>query len=101
MFSYNFENHKFSKIFFNIIRLQSIFLIIVVIIFVSNVLPGSLSPKLYDSVMHNNANGYSLMKWANSKLPQDSIVLSTHSSVSLLNVKSCLFKSNSLKNDLI
>jgi hypothetical protein len=88
MFSYNFKNHKFSKIFFNIIRLQSIFLIIVVIIFVSNVLPGSFSLKLYDSVMHNNANGYSLMKWANSKLSQDSVVLSTHSSVSLLNVKS-------------
>ena len=38
--------------------------------------------------MHNNANGYSLMMWANSELSNNSVVLSTHDSISLINKKS-------------
>ena len=35
-----------------------------------------------------NTNGYSLMTWANTELTVDSVVLSTHDSISLLNNKS-------------
>ena len=38
--------------------------------------------------MKNNANGYELMKWANSKLKKEEQIISSHRSLSLLNNKS-------------
>tara|TARA_B100000787_G_scaffold170150_1_gene164383 strand:- start:163 stop:2025 length:1863 start_codon:yes stop_codon:yes gene_type:complete len=88
IFNLNFKYYMHVKIFFNLIRLQSIFLIIALFLFVFRVFPGSLNLNYYEKVMHKNTNGYSLMKWANTKLTKDSVVLSTHDSVSLLNNKS-------------
>ena len=88
IFNSNFKNYFHVKVFFNLIRIQSIFLIIVLFIFAFRLFPGSLSLESYKKVMHNNANGYSLMMWANSELSNNSVVLSTHDSISLINKKS-------------
>ena len=88
IFICNLKVYKHVKIFFNLIRLQSVFLIIIICLFVFWVFPGSLNKNLYDSVMHKTANGYSLIKWANTKLSKESIVLSMHDSISFFNVKS-------------
>ena len=37
--------------------------------------------------MINNANGYELAEWTNQKLNKDDILISTHRSISLFNVK--------------
>jgi hypothetical protein len=37
--------------------------------------------------MRNNANGYELAEWANQNLNKDDILISTHRSISLFNVK--------------
>ncbi len=87
IFSCNFNFNKYFHIFFNLIRIQSILIILVVLLFAIRVFPGSLSSTEYEKIMERSANGYSLMTWANKVLPKNSIVLSTHDSISLLNFK--------------
>lgn len=88
IFNCDFKNNKYFNIFFNLIRIQSIFIVFIALLLMIRVFPGSLSPILYDKIMERSANGYSLMKWANNELPLNSVVLSTHDSISLLNFKS-------------
>ena len=88
IFNCNLKENKYLKFFFNTIRLQSIFLIVAACLFIFRVFPGSISLDYYEKVMHKNANGYSLMQWANSELPENSTILSTHDSISLLNHQS-------------
>ena len=88
IFSSNYKYNKYFNIFFNLIRTQSILIIFISILLMLRVFPGSLSPTLYDKIMERSANGYSLMKWVNKELPKNSVVLSTHDSISLLNFKS-------------
>ena len=88
IFSSNLKNYFHIEVFLNLIRIQSIFLIIILFLFAFRLFPGSLNLEAYERVMHNNSNGYSLMTWANSKLPTNSVVLSTHDSISLINKKS-------------
>ena len=37
--------------------------------------------------MINNANGYELADWTNQKLNEDDVLISTHRSISLFNMK--------------
>jgi len=48
--------------------------------------PGAFSYKVRDEVMRNNANGYSLIKWANKNINKNDLVISTNRSTSLFNV---------------
>ena len=45
--------------------------------------PGAVTAAWRDRVMDRYANGYSVMKWADSVLPVDAVLLSTHRSVAL------------------
>mgnify|MGYP001617940479 FL=1 len=45
--------------------------------------PGAFTAAWRDGVMDRYANGYSVMKWADSVLPADAVLLSTHRSVAL------------------
>jgi len=66
-----------------IFKLQS-YLVIVLIFFGAYILfPGSLSSKSRDNVLSKHAMGYSLFKWANTKLSNEDTVLSYHRSVTL------------------
>tara|TARA_X000000368_G_scaffold251421_1_gene198681 strand:- start:660 stop:2489 length:1830 start_codon:yes stop_codon:yes gene_type:complete len=64
-------------------RIQSIIVIAGIFYGVFFIFPGSLSKLYKDRVLSQNASGYSLFKWANSKLKEDDVVVSTHRSISL------------------
>lgn len=71
------------RLFSKLIYLQ-IFIIFPIYLFYSFALfPGSLSQNLKTTIMKKNANGYELAEWANSKLNDNDILLSTHRSTSL------------------
>ena len=76
------------KNFYRVIILHSIIIISAVYFMVFQLFPGSLSLSQRENVMTNNANGYSLIKWVNEELPENSVVLSTHKSIALLNFPS-------------
>tara|TARA_Y100000816_G_scaffold183477_1_gene132957 strand:+ start:268 stop:2103 length:1836 start_codon:yes stop_codon:yes gene_type:complete len=82
---------KFKKIFDYYkyyIYFQTIICIFILIYFVISLTPGSFTKNLRLNVMKNNANGYELMKWTNSKLKKEEQIISSHRSLSLLNNKS-------------
>ena len=67
----SFERIK-SNILIKIpIYTQSIFVVIILLYGCYNLFPGSINKNLYEKTMHNNANGYSLIKWAESKLDKN------------------------------
>ena len=71
------------KIFEYICRLQSYIVIIAIIGGVYMLFPGSISKTSKDNVLSKNASGYSLFKWANTKLDKSSVVISIQRSRSL------------------
>ena len=78
---------KSIKVYFGVVKLQSIVILSFIsygILFISI---GSLSSNLRDKVLNNNANGYSLFKWSNSKLKSNDVLISTHRSFSLSDVR--------------
>ena len=66
-----------------ICRIQSYCVIVLVFFGIYILFPGSLSSSLKDKVLSKHAMGYSLFKWANTKLSQDDVVISYHRSISL------------------
>ena len=82
---------KYKKIFNYYkyyIYFQTIICIFILIYFVISLTPGSFTKNLRLNVMKNNANGYELMKWTNSRLKKEEQIISSHRSLSLLNNKS-------------
>ncbi len=73
------------KLFEFLCRIQSIAVIIAMLFGVVTIFPGSLSKYQKDKVLSKNANGYSLFKWANTKLEKEDVLFSTHRSISLGN----------------
>lgn len=71
------------KIFEYLCRIQSLVVISGVIFGIYSLFPGSLSSNLKDQVLSQNANGYSLFKWANNRLKSDDVAFSIHRSISL------------------
>jgi hypothetical protein len=84
-FGYKKQNH--IKIFYNLAKLQSIGVFFIILFGVFSLTKGVISEDLRDKVLSNSANGYSLFKWSNSKLKDDDILISTHRSFALSNVK--------------
>jgi len=86
LISSEFRNKNCSIIFNNYIKLQSLVCIGILVFLIFNLTPGAFSYKIRDQVMSTNANGYSLIKWANKNLNNNDIVISTSRSISLFNV---------------
>ena len=82
-----FNSDKFFNYFKIYLSAQVISAIIILIIFISNLLPGSLSRAAYTKIMSSHSNGYNLITWANSYLNKNDKIISTHRSVSLYNVE--------------
>ena len=81
-----FRHKKYLIFFKNYIKLQSLACIGILIFLVFNLTPGAFSYKTRDQVMMNNANGYSLIKWANKNIDKNDKIISTNRSLSLFNV---------------
>ena len=82
---------KYDKIYLyfkNYVFFQSTICILILLYFVANLTPGTLTKDLRLKVMKNNANGYELMSWVNNNLKKDEQIISSHRSLSLLNNKS-------------
>ena len=82
-----FNSDKFFNYFKIYLSVQVISAIIILIIFISNLLPGSLSRAAYTKIMSSYSNGYNLITWANSYLNKNDKIISTHRSISLYNVE--------------
>ena len=66
-------------------KAQAIVVTLGILYGVCSIFPGSLSENFRDIVLRNNASGYSLFQWANSKLTNKDAVISIHKSISLGN----------------
>jgi len=81
-----FRYKKYLIFFKNYIKLQSLACISILVVLIFNLTPGAFSYKTRDQVMMNNANGYSLIKWANNNINKNDRIISTNRSISLFNV---------------
>ena len=80
---------KYDKIYLyfkNYVFFQSAICILILLYFVANLTPGTLTKDLRLKVMKNNANGYELMSWVNNNLKKDEQIISSHRSLSLINL---------------
>lgn len=84
--TYN-KKTKIYSFFSKIVLLQSILIIFISLIYTATIFPGSLNKNLKKNVMINNANGYELASWVNNKLDEKDVLISTHRSISLFNMK--------------
>ncbi len=79
-----FDNKKkffLLSLFEKSLILYSSIFVILLSFFSINLFKGNLSKSIYDSVLKKNADGYSLYKWANTVLPDNEIIISTHRSL--------------------
>ena len=74
-----FKNYKFVN-YVSYVQIFGVMAIIWFSVFTLSI--GSLSSKNRDKVMYLTANGYSLFRWANSKLDESDKVISIHRSIS-------------------
>ena len=62
--------------FNNLLKLQTYFLVFVLLIGIFYLLPGSLNNKNYHKVMTQSAYNYNLINWIHRNVPKNSIVVS-------------------------
>ncbi|WP_440649161.1 DUF1420 family protein, partial [Candidatus Pelagibacter sp. HIMB1521] len=86
-YRYGLINNISYKFFLIGTKLQSLAVIFILLYGIFTLSIGSLSQSLREKVLINSANGYELFKWSNSKLDHNDILISTHRSFSLSNVK--------------
>ena len=73
------------KVFEYLCRIQAFVVISGIIFGIYSLSLGSLNSNFKDKVLSQNANGYGLFKWANTKLKKEDVVFSMHRSISLGN----------------
>lgn len=81
------NNKKFILFFCYGIYVQSLIVILSLIWAVFNMFPGNLSSYQKDKVLSNFADGYELIKWVNSVVPENSTIIIGHRSTFFLNGK--------------
>tara|TARA_Y100001935_G_C17309852_1_gene515035 strand:- start:1039 stop:2859 length:1821 start_codon:yes stop_codon:yes gene_type:complete len=81
------KKSKIYSLFSKLVLAQSFLIILIYIYFVITIFPGSINENYREKIMINNANGYELAKWTNQKLDENDILISTHRSISLFNMK--------------
>ncbi|WP_440652124.1 DUF1420 family protein [Candidatus Pelagibacter sp. HIMB1542] len=84
---FGYKNKSFIEILYYFTKFQSLMVFLVILFGVFSLTRGVISENLRDKVLTSSANGFSLFKWSNSKLKDDNILISTHRSFSLSNVK--------------
>ncbi len=71
------------RIFNFLCKVQALIVIGGIFYGVYSLFPGSLTSSMNEKVLSQNANGYALFKWANTKLNKEDVVFSVHRSISL------------------
>ena len=67
-------------LFEKFIILNSLLILFVILFTIYNFIPGIFSLKNYKNILSKYANGYNLYEWANQKLPEEAIILTSHRS---------------------
>ena len=83
LISAKYGNSLRLKIFEYFCRFQTFIVIGAILYGVFTIFPATFSKENKDIVLSNNASGYSLFKWANTKLNKDDVVISFHKSIAL------------------
>ena len=74
----------YKIVFFNFLcKIQALSVIGGIVFGVYSLFPGSLTSTMNERVLSQNASGYALFKWANTKLNKEDVVFSVHRSISL------------------
>lgn len=81
-----FKSSIFKNYIIKYFYFQSFIVFIGCIFFALKLFPGSLNGKFYKNVMHNSANDYSFISWANNYLDDNDVVLSYSRSIILFKV---------------
>ena len=69
-----------QNIFTKTLLAYSFCFVIILGYFSLNLFSGNISQKLNDKILLKNADGYSLSKWANEVIPDNSVIISAHRS---------------------
>ena len=83
LISAKYGNSLRLKIFEYFCRFQALIVIGGILYGVFSIFPGTFSKENKDIVLSDNASGYSLFKWANTKLNKDDVLFSIHRSIAL------------------
>ena len=79
--------NKYFNTYKALINVQIIIVIISIYFAAASFFPGSINKELRDKIMTKYAYGYSLAKWVNANTDNNSVILTTHRSVSFYNEK--------------
>ena len=83
LISAKYGNSLRLKIFEYFCRFQTFIVIGAILYGVFTIFPATFSKINKDIILSDNASGYSLFKWANTKLNKDDVVISFHKSIAL------------------
>ena len=86
--NFKFNKSLFHKIFYLGITFQAIAISLILIFATYSFSPGIFSKKNYIKVLARFADGYSIYNWSNKNLSDNSVLLTTHRSISLSKVNS-------------
>jgi hypothetical protein len=78
------HNLKFPRYIKFLINAQACFFIILSFTSMIILFPGAVTQELRERTMTQKANGYNLMSWADSILPEDAILINNHRSMALV-----------------
>ena len=76
-----YDFYRKVKLIDFISRAQGLIIIPILLYGIYSLSSASISNEMREKVLENNANGYLLFKWANSKLKPDDVVITAHRSV--------------------
>ena len=82
----------FFKYANNFIIIISTIYLILLSYYSINLFKGNFNKKLYEKVLEKNADGYHLYKWANSILPDNTVIISSHRSLALYKYKALSYE---------
>jgi len=72
-----------NRVAASVIKIQTVAVGCLVLFGVFALFPGSLASSWREQIMDKSANGYSVMRWADTVLPKDAVLLSDHASLAL------------------
>jgi len=74
---------KISTFVSGLVKLQAVAFLLACMFGVWAFFPGAITSPLREAIMERAANGYGLMRWADSVLPRDAVLLNGHRSMAL------------------
>ncbi len=87
IFNYKKNKNILLKAFEKLLVLSSIIFLLIISFYSIYFIQGVYNKDNYNKLMNNHADGYLLYQWANKEIPGNSVILSSHRSLSLYKAK--------------